>query len=444
MPKIYPFRGIVYNTDRIKDISHVVCPPYDQFGPEQAQVFRNRHENNIVRLIGTHAPPENESESTNTPYQQSADLLQQWLADGVLLQEDQPVIYAYHQDYIVGHLEQKIRKSFIALAGLEEFSEGGIMDHERTFPGPKADRLQLLQTMGASFGQIMMIYNDPENRIEALLNPFCKGTPDYRVIDDLGVLHLLWRVQDEAVFQNIQSIMAQTPCMIADGHHRYGAALACREHFRQQKRQCEGADSFDNVLATFINADRSNDVSLLATHRLIHGLPDFDARALRQRLEMYFQIIEYPAPDLLKDFLEDIRFEGHDGQVFGLYFKGSDTFLLLRLKDQKKIEPLFPADTAAVMRSMDNVLLHEVILEKFLRIPHKAGLHKNYIVYERFAETSLHRVVEEDFQCVFLVNPMMVEDVIALAQAGNLMPQKSTDFYPKLLAGLVGHKFNFV
>jgi uncharacterized protein (DUF1015 family) len=319
-----------------------------------------------------------------------------------------PSFCVYFQKFTIpGNNEIRLRRGFIGLGRLEDYANKVVYPHERTLTGPKRDRLELLRHTKTHFEQIFMLYEDPEQRIDASLEQHSAALPDIQVEDEYGVQHTLWIVSDPRTIAFIQGEMDRKKLIIADGHHRYETALAYRDEAKTESSQF--------MPMTFFNLN-SPALTILPTHRVLSNLPDFDLQVLFNRLAEYFDI-------------------GGNGEItIGLFSGGRTTNLTL--KPSLDLAALMP-DLSPNQRRLDVVMLHRLILDKCLGITEDAVKKQSYITYVRGADAAIKKVEDGQAQAAFLLNPTRLDQMRDIAYEGNVMPQKSTDFYPKVLSGLM-------
>lgn len=438
MAKVYPFRGIRYDLEKVGDLSRVVTQPYDKISPEMQEEYYRRSPYNVVRLILNREPGERR-------YEQARELLDRWLAEGVLSRDEQPTIYAYYQEYQLESGGVRLtRKGFIALAELREYGQG-VLPHERTLSAPKEDRLKLMRATQANLGQIFVLYSDPELTINRVLDREIAGRPPLEAVDsfDPGTVHRLWLVQDEGAQEEIVELMRDKTLFIADGHHRYETALAYRDELQTETEgvECPGPESPKNVMLTFVNMD-DRGLTIFPTHRLIHELPeglDLDRESLERKLREHFTLERFASGEEDR-LLEGLRAGAGMAQgrhLFGLLLRDLPGYLL-SLKDERVMDELVP-DRSPTWRRLDVTICHRLLLEELFGIGPDQVEEK--IGYLRSAREAIELVRQGKEAGAILLNPTKVEEVRQIAHNGERMPQKSTDFYPKMLTGLVLNKF---
>jgi uncharacterized protein (DUF1015 family) len=404
LAKIYPFQPFRY-TEQAGPLGNVVTQPYDKISPAMRSRYLSLSPHNLVRVILGERMAE-DSGSDNV-YTRAARYLDDWIARGVLAQDREAGIFPYFQEFTVPDTgERLVRKGFIALGAVEDYSAGVVHRHEQTLSGPKKDRLELLRHTHAHCGQLFMLYPDPAGSIDALLDEAAAVAPIADVTDEYGAVHRVWRMADAA---RVQQLMTDKKLLIADGHHRYETALA----FRNENPGLPGAD---RVMMTFVNM-HSPGLKILATHRLVSGL---DADGLTDRFlraaAAGFQVEEIGSLDSLKRAWD----EGEGRSIIGAAI-GDRLFLL---------------EDRQARGELDVRVLHQRVLAKALGIGEEAVRDEKHLRYIRGLDAAVEEVRKGAAQIAFLLKPVSVEQVAATSFAGGVMPQKSTDFYPKLLSGL--------
>ena len=431
MAEIFPFRGIRYNPEKV-DLSEVVTQPYDKISPKMQEEYYHRSPYNIVRIILSREPGERR-------YGEARELLDRWLDEKILIRDGQPTIYAYHQDYRLEDGERLTRKGFIALFKLAEYGKG-ILPHERTLKGPKEDRLKLMRATQANLGQIFVLYSDPKKAINRLLDRQIGAKEPLEAVDnfDPGTVHRLWPLQEERTLEQVVELMQDKMLFIADGHHRYETALFFRDELRAQgeKSEAHGPETYENVMLTFVNMDDEG-LTIFPTHRLIHGLEEPDPAELERKLSRYFELDRFRLTER-EGLLKALQAKQTSGRhAFGLYLHGFENYYLLTLRDEGVMDELVP-DRSPEWRRLDVTICHWLLLDKVFGIAPDAVESK--VGYRRSAREALALVGQGEEAAAILLNPTEVEEVRRIAQNGERMPQKSTDFYPKMLTGLVLNK----
>src|SRR6056297_1864271 len=314
MADVYPFRGYRYNREKAGDLNRVVSPPYDKIDDEQREELINSSPYNIVRIILSEA-----TTNYDDKYEVAAKYLQDWIDEGVLQRDKEPSFYSYYQEYKVEG-EKKVRKGFVGLGKIE--AGEGVKAHEETMSGPKADRLRLLKATEANFGQIFMLYSDPENGITEVLDSNTEGEPLVEVKDQDHNAHKVWKITDESIISSIQERMKDKSLYIADGHHRYETALNYRNECRQKHWEYVNNEGFDHRMMTFVNVDDPG-LSILATHRLVYGLDQFKPHGVLDKARDHFSISRFDKRQGLLEKLDEDMGQRH---TFGYRDKGDKAY----------------------------------------------------------------------------------------------------------------------
>jgi uncharacterized protein (DUF1015 family) len=434
MAEILPFRALRYNPEKVGALERVVTQPYDKITPEMQARYYTLSPYNLVRLI--RGLPHPHDTPQDNVYLRAARHFRDWIEQQVLLSDSEPALYPYYQEYAVPGQPQvkRQRRGFIALGRLEDYSAGVVHRHEETLSGPKADRLELLQVTQAHFGQIFMLYSDPAGAIEQAIEQQAQGKPCAAVKDEYGSRHAVWRLTDPAAIRQIVAAAKDKTLVIADGHHRYETALAYRDHGRAQGKHDARAEY---VMMTFIRKE-SEGLTILPTHRVVHSLAGCDWKAFASAAERFFEWEEVeaqsPAADGGRAFGARLAEAGRKGPALGVY-GGRDKLAVLRLRKDVDLARLLP-DVPAGRRRLDVVILHRLLLEGVLGIDPQAVREEKKLRYLREFDAALAQVETGRAQLAFLINPTPIATVWENALAGQPLPQKSTDFYPKLLSGL--------
>lgn len=434
MAAVYPFRGYRYNAEKVKDIGLVFAEPYDKITPELQEKYYLRHPRNIVRFSRGKTTPQDTA--SDNQYTRAHAFLDRCIAEKVLVREAREALYVYEQEYSFAGGAVKTRRGFIALGGLEEFGKGGVMPHERTLAGPKADRLNLMRATAAQSGLIFMLYSDPEQAVTRALSQAIRRTPEIEARDDDGVIHRVWVVTDPGVHREVQALMKDRALFIADGHHRYETALNYRREMRGYGVIClPGNENYDAHIMAFIAMEDSG-LTILPTHRLLHHLAPAQVSSFPEKLGRFFALERCRG---LREMLDRMNAGRPGDHRFGLYL--DKTFTLLTLKDEAAVAPLMRADASAEWKKLDVSIIH-AIMETLLGIDRKKLEEEAHVAYERYADAAVKAVDSGDRQMAIFLNPTKASEVAKVAENGERMPQKSTDFYPKLYTGLVVNALN--
>ena len=428
MAEIIPFKALRYDPDQVK-LEDVLTQPYDKITPEMQSKYYERSAHNLVRIILGKAG-ETDTDAFNV-YTRAAEYLHDWRSSGILKQDPEPGIYAYSQTFTVpGTRELAERRGLIALGRLHDYADGVVFRHEQTLAKPRADRLNLLRATRAHFGQIFMLYSDPKDEIEALLKTKTEEDPDTSLLDEYETLHRLWRIHDPALIQAVQQRMRDKKLLIADGHHRYETALAYRNERRAESDSSDPNAPYEFVMMTLIPME-SRGLVILPTHRIVHGLPTFDRERMLEAAGQFFDIDRIDLRTESRSATTLLGQAGENGTAFVAVTRQGP--YLLRAKKNAVQDAL--GQLPSLQRELDVVQLHRIMLERVLGISEEAVRNQENVRYERDAFEAISWV-RQGANVAFLMNPAKIDQVRDIAFGGEVLPQKSTDFYPKLLSGL--------
>jgi uncharacterized protein (DUF1015 family) len=428
MAEIIPFKALRYDPDQVK-LEDVLTQPYDKITPEMQSKYYERSAHNLVRIILGKAG-ETDTEAFNV-YTRAAEYLHDWRSSGILKQDPEHGIYAYSQTFTVpGTRELAERRGLIALGRLHDYADGVVFRHEQTLAKPRADRLNLLRATRAHFGQIFMLYSDPKGEIEALLKKRTEEDPDTSLLDEYETLHRLWRIHDAALIQAVQQRMRDKKLLIADGHHRYETALAYRNERRAESGSSDPNAPYEFVMMTLVPME-SRGLVILPTHRIVHGLPTFDRERMLEAAGQFFEIDRIDLRTESRSATTLLGQAGENGTAFVAVTRQGP--YLMRAKKNAVQDAL--GQVPSLQRDLDVVQLHRIMLERVLGISEEAVRNQENVRYERDAFEAISWV-RQGANVAFLMNPAKIDQVRDIAFGGGVLPQKSTDFYPKLLSGL--------
>jgi uncharacterized protein (DUF1015 family) len=422
MARIAPFRGLRFDLARCGEAAGLLAPPYDVIGEEERRGLE-RNLRNVVHLD----LPRGEGEEK---YLQAGRELERWIGDGSLRFDERPGMYRYQQDFRAsgrGHT----RRGFIALLELEPFSARVVLPHERTLAGPKEDRLHLMRATRAELSQVFVLYRDPAGETEAALGEAGQAVLDATTPD--GVRHRLWVVDDPAAHRRVAALLADRQVMIADGHHRYETRLALRDELRPAGRAPGQSDA--DWATVFLARAEDPGLLILPTHRLVSGLPEAALDSVPELARPWFQVSTSDGDDaerIARRLSKSLRV------TFALRRAGRGETTWLELRGDADLTGLGPP----ALRSLDVTVLHGLVLGPLLGIDAEALALQTNLSYTHDLVEALARVSAAEVQGAFLMNPTSVDDVLAACEAGFVLPQKSTYFYPKLATGLVIHRID--
>jgi uncharacterized protein (DUF1015 family) len=442
MAEIQPFRAYRYDTNRVA-LKDVLTQPYDKITPAMQDTYYAASPYNLIAVEKSRTLPDDAPE--NNVYTRAASKVDEWIAAKILVQDAAPAIYVYSQEFLVPDTQtRRVRIGFIALTRIEDYEAQVVFRHEHTLSGPKADRIELLRRTRAQAGQLFLLYDDRVRQIDTWLEQIARTPVPNELSDEFGVTHRLWPIADPAFAARIQKAMAGKKLVIADGHHRYETALNFRNECRARAGKTDSMAASEFAMATFINT-HSRGLTILPTHRLVSRIANFDFDKFRNSLSRSFDWYSYPFVNTEEratayaEFRKDLERPNHGRRAIGAYpgatNSGAGAFFLFALRREADLETLLP-DVSEAQRGLDVVLLHRLILEKGLGITAEAVAGEKNLSYEREMDTALAAVDSGDAQLALLLNPVHVEQVTKIALGGDVMPQKSTDFYPKLLSGV--------
>jgi uncharacterized protein (DUF1015 family) len=435
MAILYPFRAWRYNPAAVR-LDDVVTQPYDKITPAMQQAYYQSSPYNLVRII-LGLPELFDAERGESVYGRAARDFRAWREEGVLIQEKAPCVFAYAQRFKVpGSDEMKERRGFIALGKLHDYADRVVFRHEETLSKPKSDRLNLLKATRAHFGQIFTLYSDPAGSVEKILYDG-NGVADTEVTDEYGVQHRLWKINDAATIRLLTTAMRDKKLIIADGHHRYETALAyAKEHAAGHAVKAETSVNqlpqppFPEaaVMMTFVNMD-SDGLVILPTHRVVHGLGKLDENALLAEAKEFFTAKQLQDPSS-EAGLKVLQAEAGTAYVMVLR---SGAWLLTPKRES--VEPMMEG-LPDRQKNLDLAILHKIALEHLLGLDAEKVREQTNLRYLRDAAEAVDQVRRGDADVAFLTRPVTMDQLKEVAFAGEVMPQKSTDFYPKLLSGL--------
>ncbi|MDD5255156.1 MAG: DUF1015 domain-containing protein [Candidatus Omnitrophica bacterium] len=425
MAKIEPLQAIIYNQEKIQDLSKVVCPPYDVISPERQDFYRALSPHNFIHILLRKDVPGEDK------YRRSGELFRKWLSENVLISDKAPAVYFYSQEYVLRG-EKKRRYGFIARLCLED-KKSVIYGHEHTHVEAKADRLKLLREVKANLSPIFVIFKDTKRVIRLIDERYTRGKePFMEVRDDEKTVHRLWKIDDPQALDAIKQKMEAESIFIADGHHRYEVACAYRREMQERQGAGTGEEDFNYVLAYFTNTDPLG-LSILPIHRFVRLIDPPEQAALTLKLKERFEVEE--VRDKTKFFFM-LEKAGRSEHVIGMHYR--QRFWLLRLKNVRILEKLM-ADKPAELRSLDVSILNSLILQdaSCIRPDEGAGIY-----FSPDAEELVRKAADEPDAIAFFLSPVKVENIMAVAARGEKMPPKSTYFYPKVLSGMVVNRLS--
>jgi uncharacterized protein (DUF1015 family) len=433
VPEIRAFRALRYNPETVPDLARVVAPPYDVISAARRAELAARDPRNVVAID---LPVDAGAADPDEKYRQAARTFASWRTDGTLRKDRQPSLYVYEQDFTIpGTSVRRVQRGFYGRLRLEAFGPGaGVLPHERTLSGPKEDRYKLMRATGANFSGVMVIYSDPSGAARRMLAEATEATPVADVIDDDGVHHRLWMVPEDgptaAVVEALRDAAGREPVTIADGHHRYETAL----RYRDERRMTRGEEdpAFDYLLVLFMDTG-GEPLLVLPTHRVARVVSAADGLAAAAASSGLFDVESVDRAGLVAAFGSGAQAPGGRGRI-GLWTRAGGAVMTAR---RKAFDPLLPAGGDA-LRQLDVTLL-AVALERLCGIDRAATTTGGRVAYTKDVAEALAWVDEraDAADAAWLLEGTPVGEIAAVARDGDVMPQKSTYFYPKPVTGFV-------
>jgi uncharacterized protein (DUF1015 family) len=421
LARVRPFRGYTYARTQT-DITELTAPPYDVISETMRAELIAKSEHNIVALElpeGAHDP-----DVPGNRYETGSRRWNEWRAEGVLVRDDEPSLYVLEQRYELSGREVR-RRAFIAEVGIEPFETGVVVPHERTLPKALGDRFNLTRACAANFSQVMGLFPDETGATDALFEQAMTGEPIMTATDDDGVVSTVWTITDPAAHERLAGMLADAPVFIADGHHRYTTALA----YRDERVESDGdAGEAEYVMMALVNMD-DPDLVVLPTHRVACAAGGLDAEAFYGALAESFEVEDLPEGHPIG------ALDGIDRPAFLVKTSHDERPRRIVLKEGLDLDEAIPLDHSADWKNLDVAVLQELILDPVLDIhPDRP---------DTLARLSFVKDAHEAFDAAqgdcatFVMRATRLDQLSAVALNGEIMPQKSTYFYPKLLSGLV-------
>jgi len=428
MAEVTPFRGIRYNETIALD--DVVAPPYDVLSAAQAEALRAKDPHNINTIDLPVLPGQTPDDAL---YAGAAATFAEWRDADVLGRDDEPSIYLVDQTYRGPDGVERTRRGFIARLRIAEYAERIVLPHERTHAGPKMDRLHLYRAMHADISQIFLLYPDDDGAVGAALEA-ARGAASAEAArvahDGDGNTHSMVPVAGEAAAR-VTAALGDRQLYIADGHHRYETALAYRN-----ERRAAGDHSADTLMVYLCSMEDTG-LTVFPTHRLLKDVAVPPLPELVKQLEPTFTVVGEPARggDAFRAALAELPEHDDPGKVIGLYLPADDAYVAVRLTDPAALDRLVAAGCAPAAAGLSVTILHRLILGETLGVDTEHP--EAFIDYVKNMPDALASLESGSYTLGAFLNATLVSEVRAIADAAQVMPQKSTYFYPKLLTGLV-------
>ena len=421
MAEVKALRALRF-TPKAGEIKELACPPYGIISEEERKGYIAANPHNIIRL---ELPRDGEN-----VYAAAAQLYTKWLEEGILAQDEQFGLYIYEEEFEALGQTHKV-KGLQCRVKLTEFSEGVVLPHEETLSKAKADRFELMKACGTNFSSIYSLYFDADRALRTIIDGLSQGEPTQQWAGQDGVIHRLWCIYDAEVIAKIEGLFADKKLYIADGHHRYETALNYRRWLTEQGQQAGDADY---ILMTLVNMEHEGLV-VFPTHRIIRDLEGYNTAAVLEACAAGFDIAAVEGGLEGAQTLLDSKYA--EGEIAFVLYDGS--YHCLTLTDKQAMAKLAP-DHSAAWQGLDVSVLHSLVLERCMGIDKENMANQKNLIYTRDAAEAVAAVDNGSANCAFMLNPTRVEQIAAVAAAGDKMPQKSTYFYPKIITGAVMNK----
>jgi uncharacterized protein (DUF1015 family) len=437
MMEVRPFKAFRFDPNVVGDVGRCIAPPYDVISDVEREELYRRSEHNVVRITkGKITPSDN---GQHNQYTRAAELLQKWIAEGVLKPDDRETIYGYVQDFEIDGVTYR-RLTFIALGKLEDFGKV-VRPHEQVFAKPVQDRLNLKKATAARFGLVFMLYDDPQGVADRAITEAAGQTPLVDFMDDHGVRHQLFAITEADKIQAIVRMMGDKSVIIADGHHRYTTGLT---YMRES-----GNPAAKYQMLAFTNTAQKG-LIVLATHRVVGGIDGFKWQEFILRLVPGFTVMKIgDSPDAKskesakQNMLRMMKtVHEQDETPLGIYL-GNGNFYVAVLKDKSLMKAAAP-DKSEAWRTLDVAVLQKLILEQLLGLTEEKMGNSDFVEYVKDVPNAIDEIIRQvdsgRKQVAFFTNPVKMQHLARIADAGERMPHKSTYFYPKMYTGLTIQK----
>jgi uncharacterized protein (DUF1015 family) len=435
MAVVAPFKAVRYNPDKVADMRKVVAPPYDVISPKEQEGFYQADPHNIIRIELNKTRESDDAEDNR--YTRAADHLEHWLQEGVLQCDPRPAFYYSETEYKDLDGNTNTRRGFFTLIKVVDFSERIVLPHERTFTGHKEDRLKLTKATGANISPIFALYPDDANEVQHALHGAMNPVPLNDFVDPMGLRQRLYAVDEPMARDRVIELMADKVIFIADGHHRYETAINYRNYMREQYPDA-GPDAPWEYVMVYLCSMSDPGLTIFPCHRVLPKLDLFEARDFLIHAKKHFDFQEIPIEGDMdhakKRFHEALQEAGNKGRSFGLASTEANAFYVFTLKND-------PGDSSwqdldGPLKDLDVEVLTNVVLEHILGLDNNWRDQTHTISYVCDGSQVIDDVRTGKSKVGFLLNPTRIEQVQSIAEAGLIMPRKTTYFYPKVLTGL--------
>jgi len=442
MAIIVPFRGVIYNREKIEDFGIVTAPPYDIISPEQQEGYYQKSSYNVIRLIlGKKFPHDS---PTDNRYTRAAGVFDIWQEKSILIRDKKPSLYFYRQEFSVSGKEKVTRDGFIGLVRLEDKEKRVVIPHEKTLDKPKEDRLQLMEACHTNFSSIFSLYSDPEDVINQQLKKMTGVIPLLEITDEDNTRHQLWRISQMGVIKQISQHLRDSSLFIADGHHRYETALNYRNLQIERCPRSTGKEAYNYVMM-YLTSMEGEGLVILPYHRVIRNLKGFDFGNFEKKLEDYFEVKTFQFSEenemqVWEEFNKQLQDDTLSRPAFGMYGAGQACYHLLVLKEEVFFSLSGRGEGSEALKKLDVNVIESVIFKDALGITSNDLQQEQNMTYVHDGLEGLELVRDKGYQLAFFLNSTKSSEIRDIAGRGETMPQKSTFFYPKLLSGTVINK----
>ena len=441
MAEIIPFKGILYNPEKINNFAKVITPPFDVISKKDQQKFYESHPNNIIRLILGKSGQKDTSQ--NNRYTRAAEQFNSWLSDGIITQDKKPAFYLTAIDFIFEN-RKVTRYGLVALIRIEPFEKGVVLPHEKTFSGVKSERLELMKACRANLSSIFSLYADRNNVFGLLREEALKNEPDLNFTDASGILHRLWRITAENLHRHVFDSMKGSKIFIADGHHRYETALKYREYLSENDPDFN-EDHPANYVMMYLCSMEDPGLVILPAHRMLREVDESRLNSSIEKAEKYFDIktISFKEETFEKareKFISGLKSDVSKN-IIGIFVKSRREFYLLTLKPNA-MEQKFGNEIPESLKYIDVTVLTRLIFMEILGFDRARLDNDKLIGYSSIAEEAINKVNAGKYDIAFILNPTRIGQVRRIAEEGLIMPRKATYFYPKVIVGQVLNKLD--
>ena len=437
---VRPFKALYYNPDKVNKINDCLSQPYDVISPKQQDAYYDKHPNNVIRLILNKILKDDNTD--NNRYTRAKALLSEWKEQEILKLDKKPAYWIYEMEFSLPGKRNIALQGFISAVRLQNYDDKAILPHEKVMAGPIEDRVKLTQTTKTQFESIWGYYKDSTNTINDILKKNTKKEPLINFIEKPNnVKHKLWRLNSQKDCKTIHEKMKELKIYIADGHHRYKTMLSVRDDLREKNPNAPSDSPWEFINMYLVNSVDSG-LTVLPYHRMLHDAILPSTEKLMQLLAMYFEIKEYNYTEtdvetVKKTWVKELK-NTEDGKkhIFGLVIKGKEIFYQLTLKNVEAYLNLIPKEMTEEWKMLDVNVLNILVLNNILGFTEKQLKLKTNFEYTHDSLEAIKQVRSGDMQMAFLLNPTPLNSVTTLSNKGEIIPQKSTFFYPKPISGL--------